>query len=73
MDGARQIIMEGLSEQAELLAELRELVWHKGILHASIARGKEQEGAKFRDYFDYQEAIRKIPFTPCTGTIQRAQ
>ncbi len=61
LDGARQIIMERLSEQAELLAELRELVWQKGVLHASVAKGKEHEGAKFRDYFDYQEAISKIP------------
>ena len=61
LDGARQIIMERLSEQAGLLAELRELIWQKGILHASVAKGKEQEGAKFRDYFNYQEAICKIP------------
>ncbi|MGG7056054.1 Tex family protein [Nitrosomonas sp. ANs5] len=61
LEGARQIIMERISEDAELLAELRERIWQKGVLHASVAAGKEQEAAKFKDYFDYSEAIRKIP------------
>jgi protein Tex len=61
LDGARQIIMERISEDAELLTELRERIWQKGILHSTVASGKEQEGEKFKDYFDYQEAINKIP------------
>lgn len=61
LEGARQIIMERLSEHAELLAELRERVWQQGILHASVIEGKEQAAAKFKDYFDYSEAINKIP------------
>jgi len=61
LDGARQILMERISEDAELLTELRERIWQKGILHATVAAGKEQEGEKFKDYFDYQEAINKIP------------
>ncbi|MDO9142609.1 MAG: Tex family protein [Methylobacter sp.] len=61
LDGARQIIMERISEDAELLAELRERIWQKGIVHASVASGKEQAAEKFKDYFDYQEAINKIP------------
>jgi uncharacterized protein len=61
LDGARQIIMERISEDAELLAALRERIWQKGILHSTVATGKEQEGEKFKDYFDYQEAINKIP------------
>ncbi|MDO9105629.1 MAG: Tex family protein [Methylovulum sp.] len=61
LDGARQIIMERLSEQAELLAELRERVWQKGIVHATVVSGKEQQAEKFKDYFDYSEAINKIP------------
>jgi uncharacterized protein len=61
MDGARQIIMERLSEDAELLSELRERLWQKGILQANILTGKEQGGIKFKDYFDYREAISKIP------------
>ena len=61
LDGARQIIMERISEAAGLLAELRERIWRKGILHAAVIAGKEQAAEKFKDYFDYQEAINKIP------------
>ncbi len=61
LDGARQIIMERISEDAELLNELRERVWNKGILQASLVSGKEAEAAKFKDYFEYSEAINKIP------------
>ncbi|MCL7420114.1 MAG: RNA-binding transcriptional accessory protein [Methylobacter sp.] len=61
LEGARQIIMERISEDAELLAELRERTWQKGILHATVVKDKEREAAKFQDYFDYQEAISKIP------------
>ena len=61
LDGARQIIMEQISEDAALLSELREYVWQNGILHTAVATDKEQEASKFKDYFDYQEAIKKIP------------
>ena len=61
LDGARQIIMERISEDAELLSELRERIWQKGIVHATVASGKEVLAEKFKDYFDYQEAINKIP------------
>jgi uncharacterized protein len=61
LDGARQIIMERISEDAELLAELRERIWQKGIVHATVVAGKEQAAEKFKDYFDYEEAINKIP------------
>ncbi len=61
LDGARQIIMERISEDASLLAELRERIWQNGILHATVVSGKEQEASKFKDYFDYQEAINRIP------------
>ncbi len=61
LDGARQIIMERIAEDAELVSTLRERIWQKGIMHAVVAKGKEIEAAKFKDYFDYQEAINKIP------------
>ena len=61
LEGARQIIMERLAEAADLLNELRERVWQQGILVATVVTGKEAEAAKFKDYFDYSEAIRKIP------------
>ena len=61
LDGAKQIIMERISEDAELLTELRERIWNMGILHSAVAKDKQLEAAKFKDYFDYQEAINKIP------------
>src|SRR5690606_24961762 len=61
LEGARQIIMERISEEAELLAKLRERIWQKGIIQSIVVYGKEQAAAKFKDYFDYSEAIKKIP------------
>ena len=61
LDGARQIIMEQISEDAALLSDLREHIWQNGILYSTVATDKELEASKFKDYFDYQEAIKKIP------------
>lgn len=61
LEGARQIIMERVSEEAGLVSELRERIWEQGILRSEVVPGKETEAEKFKDYFDYQEAINKIP------------
>ncbi|MBL8258401.1 MAG: RNA-binding transcriptional accessory protein [Candidatus Competibacteraceae bacterium] len=61
LEGARQILMEAFAENAELLARLRELLWDKAVLRAEVVAGKAEEGAKFRDYFDYREAVQRIP------------
>jgi uncharacterized protein len=61
LDGARQILMERFAEDAALAGELREKVWSEGRLVSSLAAGKEQEGAKFKDYFEYEEALARIP------------
>lgn len=61
LDGARQILMEQFAENATLIGELREFIWQHAILKSEVAKGKEQEGVKFSDYFNYQEAIKKIP------------
>jgi protein Tex len=61
LDGARQILMEQFSEDAALLGGLREYLETHGVVKSTVAAGKEDEGAKFRDYFDYAEAIRAIP------------
>ena len=61
LDGARAIIMESLAEDAELVGSLREWIWESGSIRASVIAGKENEGAKFRDYFDHSEAIASIP------------
>jgi len=61
LEGARQILMERFAEDPELTGRLRERLWEEGILAASVIDGKEREGAKFSDYFDYREPIRRIP------------
>ncbi len=61
LEGARQIIMEELSENAPLLADLREQVWQQGVMHVHVVAGKEAEAEKFKDYFDYQEPLQKMP------------
>ena len=60
LDGARQILMEQFSEDAQLLGSLREYLEVHGVVRSIVIEGKESEGAKFRDYFDYSEPIRAI-------------
>ncbi len=57
--GARDIIAETVSEDAAARAALREFFARKAIAASSVAKGKEAEGAKFRDYFDWQENAAK--------------
>ncbi|HEX7113228.1 MAG TPA: Tex-like N-terminal domain-containing protein, partial [Mizugakiibacter sp.] len=61
LDGARAILMETIAEDAALVGELRDWLWSKGQIRAKVIEGKEQAGAKFRDYFDHAEPIAKIP------------
>lgn len=61
LEGARYILIELFSEDAELLSYLREFVWEHGVVKSEVIKGKELEGSKFTDYFSYQEAIKKIP------------
>ena len=61
LDGARQILMEQIAEQAELLGKLREYMWGHGVLKTRVAEGKQEAGAKFSDYFDYSESLKAIP------------
>lgn len=61
LDGARQILMEQFAEDAELLAVLRAHLQANALLISTVAQGKEEAGAKFRDYFAYQEAIKAVP------------
>ena len=61
LDGARQILMEQFSEDAALLGKLREYLEEHGVVKSTVVEGKETEGAKFRDYFDYSEAISTVP------------
>ena len=61
LDGARDILAERYAENADLLADMREHLWHTGVLYSKVADGKEAEGANFRDWFDFNEPLRTLP------------
>ncbi|MFF9472437.1 Tex family protein [Streptomyces roseolus] len=61
LEGARAILTERFSEDADLIGELRERMWSRGRLVARVREGKEQEGAKFSDYFDFAEPFTALP------------
>ncbi len=61
LDGARQILMENWAEDAELSGNVREWLWDNAKLKSAVIAGKEQEGAKFADYFDFSQPIKAIP------------
>ena len=61
LEGARAILMERFAEDASLLANIRAYLEDKAVVTVNVAKDKEQEGAKFRDYFDYKESYKKIP------------
>lgn len=61
LDGARSIIIERLAEDADLVETLRSKVWERGEIISTLIKGKEKEGEKFQDYFDFSEKLQKIP------------
>lgn len=61
LDGAKQILMERFAEDAELLQSLRKTLNEEGLMCSTVKEGKEKEGEKFSDYFEFDEAIHKIP------------
>ncbi|MDH5785999.1 MAG: RNA-binding transcriptional accessory protein [Chromatiales bacterium] len=61
LEGAKQILMEEFAEHAELVGKLRDYLWQHGVLASKVVEGKEVEGAKFSDYFDFSETVKTIP------------
>src|SRR3984957_15592113 len=61
LEGARQVLMERFAKDAGLLANLRAHLQTNAVLVSAVADGKEEAGAKFRDYFAYQEALKSVP------------
>ena len=59
--GARDILAERFSEDAATRSRLRELYWESAQVRSKVMMGKEAEGAKFKDYFDWTEPVSKIP------------
>ncbi|MGO4617075.1 Tex family protein [Nocardia sp. 2YAB30] len=61
LDGARAILVERFAEDADLVGELRELMWNRGQVTSTVRAGKEEAGAKFADYFEFNEPFTKLP------------
>lgn len=61
LEGARSILVERFAENAELLGSLRETYWERGSLTSKVRDGKQNDGAKFADYFDFAEPLTKLP------------
>jgi len=64
LDGVRDLLSERWAEDAVLVQSLREWLWQNGLLASKLVSGKDEnhpDHAKFRDYFDYQEPINRVP------------
>ena len=64
LDGVRDLLSERWAEDASLVQGLREWLWNEGLLRSKLADGKDENNpdvAKFRDYFDYDEPIGRVP------------
>lgn len=61
LEGARHIVVETLAETPEIVGAVREKMWAEGKVRSSVARGKAEEGAKFSDYFDFDQPIEQLP------------
>ncbi|EJE8558474.1 Tex family protein [Vibrio vulnificus] len=61
LDGARAILMERIAEDANLLEKIRQYLNRHADIVSRVVAGKEQEGEKFKDYFEHNEAISKVP------------
>jgi uncharacterized protein len=61
LEGARQILFEKPATDPGVSAQLRNQLWNRGILHVQVIEKKRDDAANFKDYFDYQEPIRRLP------------
>ena len=61
LEGAREIIVEKIAEAPRLVGRIRETVWKDGKLGSALVKGREEAGAKFSDYFDFDEPISEMP------------
>ena len=61
LDGARDIMAEWVSENPDTRKNVREIFWSEGAVESRVLKGKEAEGQKFKDYFEWTEPISKTP------------
>lgn len=73
LDGARDILVEELSENAALLGRLRDFMRREAFIAARLVAGKEEAGAKFSDYFDHREKWADIPAHRALAILRAAK
>lgn len=61
LQGARDIIAERVNEDADARQRIRNLFEREAIVKSTVKKGKEEEGIKFKDYYDFAEALRRVP------------
>ncbi|MCT2337851.1 Tex family protein [Corynebacterium sp. p3-SID1056] len=61
LDGARAILVDRFATDADLVGEVRERLYATGTMRSSVVEGKEAEGAKFKDYFEFNEPFESLP------------
>ena len=61
LEGAKQILMERFAEDADLVGQLRDYLWQQGMLRTRLLEENHPEAPRFRDYFQYQEPVARIP------------
>ena len=61
LDGARDIMAEWISENPDARKKVRELFWREGVVESRVLKGKEADGVKYKDYFEWKEPISKTP------------
>ena len=61
LEGARAILVDRFATDADLVGEVRDRVYAQGIMRSAVVEGKEREGAKFADYFEFSEPFDKLP------------
>src|SRR6202012_3669350 len=73
LDGARAILGERFAEDADLIGTLRERMWAQGNLVARVRPGKEEDGKKYSDYFDFAEPFTKLKAHRVLGMFRAGQ
>jgi len=61
LEGARHILVERFAEDPKLVGPMRERLWTAGVIASKVAKGKEKDGEKFSDYFDFSQTPKDLP------------
>ncbi|MBW3545303.1 MAG: RNA-binding transcriptional accessory protein, partial [Bacteroidetes bacterium] len=61
LEGARHIIAEWVNEDADVRSKIRQLFMKEAVVRSRVITGKEEEGSKYRDYFEWEEPLSKVP------------